>query len=78
MFVCWLLNVPATCGVYLRDRSAQTILHAATLRQKLQIQLSISPSHNILTLGQPVLALTLHRQAHGRVATGVPIFKSLV
>ena len=36
-----------------------SILRAATLRQKLQIQLSTSPSHNILTPGQPVPALTL-------------------
>ena len=36
-----------------------TIVHAATLRQKLQIKLSTSPSHSILTLGQPVPALTL-------------------
>ena len=34
----------------------------------MQIKLSISPSHSILTLGQPVLALTLHGQAPGRVA----------
>ena len=40
-------------------KSAQTILSAATLRQKLQIKLSISPSHSIPTLGQPVPALTL-------------------
>ena len=40
--------------VHLRDGSAQTILRAATLRQKLQIQLSISPSHSILPPGQPV------------------------
>ena len=64
--------------VYFRDRSAQAILGGATLRQKLQIQLSTSPSHGILTLGQPVLVLTLQCQAPGRVATGVPIFKSLV
>ena len=58
--VCWLLKVPATCYiVYLRDGSAHTILRAATLRQKLQIQLSISPSHSILTPGRPVPALTL-------------------
>ena len=57
--VSWLLNVPATCEVYLRDGSAPTILRAATLRWKLQIQLSISPSHRILTPGQPVPALTL-------------------
>ena len=62
--------------VYLRDGSAQTT--AVTLRQKLQIKLSISPVHSILTPGQPVSALILERQAPGRVATGVPIFKSLV
>ena len=31
LFVYWLVNVPAT-GEYLKDGSAQTILHAATLR----------------------------------------------
>ena len=61
--------------MYLRDESAQTILHAATLRQKLQIKLSTSPSHSIVTLGQPVPALTLYCQAPGRVATGVPNFE---
>ena len=64
--------------MYLRDRSAQTILHAATLRKKLQIKLSSTPSHSILTLGQPVPALTLQCQAPGRVTTGLPVFKSLV
>ena len=54
-FVGWLLNI----RVYLRDGPAQTILRAATLRQKLQAKLSISPSHSILTPGQPVPALTL-------------------
>ena len=61
--------------MYLRDGSAQTIVRAATLRYKLLIQLSTSPSHSILTPGRPVAALTLYRQAPGRVATGVPIFK---
>ena len=37
--VCYLLNVPSNMRVYLRDGSAQTILRAATLRQKLQIRL---------------------------------------
>ena len=45
--------------VYLRDGSAQIILRAATLRQKLQIKLSTSPSPSILTPGRPVPALTL-------------------
>ena len=64
--------------VYLRDGSAQSIVRAATLRYKLQTKLSISPNHSILTPGRPVPALTLERQAPGRVATGVPIFKLLV
>ena len=38
----------------------------------------ISPSHSILIPDRPVPALTLYRQAPGRVLTGVPIFKSLV
>ena len=46
--------------------------------EKLQIQLSTSPSHSVLTPGRPVPALTLQCQAPGRVATGVPIFESLV
>ena len=41
-------------------------------------QTFILPSHSILTSGQPVPALTLYHQAPGRVATGVPILKSLV
>ena len=58
--------------------NAQTIVCAATLTQKLLIILYISPSHSILTSGQPVPALTLQRQAPGRVATGVPVFTLLV
>ena len=53
-------------------------LRAATLRQKLQIKLAISLSHNILTSGQPIPALTLNHQAPGRVATRMPIYKQLV
>ena len=58
MCVCWLVAYrPSNMRVYLRDGSAQTILCAATLRYKLQIKLSISPSHSMLTTGQPVPAL---------------------
>ena len=46
--------------------------------ENLQIQLSTSPSHSILTPGQPVLALTLLRQEPGKVATGVQNCKPLV
>ena len=67
--VCWLVaKRPSKMLVYL----------TATLRQKLQIKLSTSPSHSILTSGRPVPVLTLYRHAPGRVATGVPILKSLV
>ena len=64
--------------VYLSDGSVQTSLRAATLTKKLQIKLSTSPSHSILTPGQPVPVLTLECQVPYRADTGVPIFKSLV
>ena len=50
--------VPSNIPVYLRDGSAKTILRAATVGEKFQTELSISPSHLILTPSQPVLALT--------------------
>ena len=42
------LLVLATDKGYLRDGSAQTIVHAATLRQKVQIKFAVSGSHNTL------------------------------
>ena len=78
-FVCWLLaEHPSDMIVYLIDGSAHTVLRTATMRYKLQIQLSTSPSHSILSQGQPVPVLTLQGQTPGGVATGVPVFKSLV
>ena len=62
--------------VYLRDKAAQAIV-CAIPRQKLKIILSISSSHSIVTLGQPLPALALHHQAPGRVVSGKPILKSL-
>ena len=60
MYVCWLVaKRPSNMLVYLRDGSAQTIVRAVTLRSKLQIKLSTSPTHSILTHGRPVPALTL-------------------
>ena len=50
---------PSNMLMYLRDGSAQTSLPGATLRKKLQIKLSTSPSHSTLTPGRPVPALTL-------------------
>ena len=76
--VCWLFKRLSNTLVYLRERPAQTIVRAATLRQNLQIKLATSPSHSILTLGRPIPALTLYRQAPGRAATRVPMFKSPV
>ena len=49
--------------VYLRDGSAQTIVRASTLKQKMQIKLAVLLSLSILTPGRPVLVLTLYRQA---------------
>ena len=79
-YACCSLVVerPSNILEYFRDGSAQTILHAVTLRKKLQIKLSTSPSHSLLTLGQPVPALTLYRQPPDRLAAGMPVFKSLV
>ena len=60
LFVCWLVACrPSNMLVYPSNGSAQTILRAATLTWKLQIKLSTSPSHSILTPGRPVPALTL-------------------
>ena len=78
--VCWfgfLLNIPATC-YSVSHVLICSILRAATLRKKLQINVSTSSCHSILTPGRPIPGLTIYREAPGRVATGVPIFKSLV
>ena len=45
--------------VYLSDGCAQTCVRAATLKQKLQIKLSIAPSRSKLTPGLLAPALTL-------------------
>ena len=52
----------------LRKAPAHTTVPAATLIQKLLIQLAISPSHNILTPGQPVPEVTPSRKAAARRA----------
>ena len=56
--------------VYLRDGSAQTIVRASTLRSCR----SNCPSHPVTVYRHR----TSQSHAPGRVATGVPIFKSLV
>ena len=63
---------------YLTDESAEMIVRAATLRQKLNVKLAISPSHNVLTPSLQVVALTLLRQTPGGVASRIPVFESLV
>ena len=50
--VSWLL--PSNTLQHLKDGSAQTVVHAATLRHKLQIKLTIPSSHSRLTPGRPV------------------------
>ena len=56
--VCLLIGALRPSN-YASDGSAQTRIRAATVRQNLQIKLSISPSHIILTPSQPVPTLTL-------------------
>ena len=52
----WFLNMQAACRVYLQDKPTQAIFHAATQRQKLQIELAIWFGQRIHTPGQSVLA----------------------
>ena len=73
----YLRDGSSNMSLYLRDGSALPTVRAATLRQKLQIQFAISPSHSIPTMSQPVLALTLQCEVPFRVVTEVPIVMSL-
>ena len=76
--VCWLLALnPSNMLVYLSDRSAQTIVHAATLRQNLHNKTFHLTQSQHTDTGPPALPQTLC-QAPGRVATDAPVFKSLV
>ena len=67
MIVSWLLHFTATSKVYLRDGSTlkkkKKSRRTTTLRQRSHIKLAIKSSHSTLGSGQPVLALTLYRQA---------------
>ena len=56
---CLSLNVPATRQCISGTDLLRQFLRDATLRQKLQIKLSTSPSHSMLTPGPPVPGLTL-------------------
>ena len=64
--------------VYLRHGLEKTIVRATTLWLKMQIKLAMSSVDSILTPGPLVLASIPWRQASGRVATWVPVSKSLV
>ena len=69
--VGWLINVPPTCWCIAgKDLLTQLSVLLHTQRQKLQIKLTISSSHSMLTLGQPVQAI-LQDRAAGRV----PLFE---
>ena len=50
LFVGCLLNVPATCECISGTDLLRQFLRAATLRYKLQIKLSISPSHSTVCI----------------------------
>ena len=78
VFVGCLLNFPPTCDRYFRDRSALTIIPVAILKQEYLIKFAVSPSHIIPTTTQTILILSLNHQAHGRMASTVPVAKSLV
>ena len=65
--------------VYLRDGSAQTVAWCCNTKIEVVNQpFHLAQSNNILAMGQPVPELTLKRKTPGRIATGVPILKSLV
>ena len=75
MFVGWLFSVPATCECI----SGTDLLNFTCCHTEIEVaDQTFHLTHSILTPGRPVPALTLFRQTPDRVATGVPIFKSLV
>ena len=61
--VSWLLSTQATGNVYPRNGSGQTIVHDATLGEKLKIKLAIQPSCSILTPDQLVKALIFFKKS---------------
>ena len=73
--VSCLLKVPTPYKVY---GTVLTMLHAAILRQNLQLKFIASPNHSRLTPYKPVLAMTLQCKAPSRADTKAPIFNSLV
>ena len=61
--------------MYLRGGSAQTVAHAAALRNKLQIKLCYLAKSQYIDTTSTSLSPDA---VPGRVATGVPIFKSMI
>ena len=60
---------------YLRDRSAQTVVRVAILRVEVADQTFYLTQSQYTDTGPTSSALTLQRQATGRVATGAPSLK---
>ena len=67
------VEVPATCKTVSQGQICSDSFTCCHITLKLQIKLVTSPSHNVLTPDQPVLALTLLDQASGKVVTRVLI-----
>ena len=68
--VSWLIDLTSqqpTAGT-----GHLTIVRAATLRQKFQMNFAILPAHSITEADQPILALTVWHEECGRVTIGVP------
>ena len=78
LFLSLLLNVPAPCRVYFRDRCVKTIACNATVGQKLQIKLAVTPVADTepyhLQRGQDVspLSVQLRLEERKRWIPGTP------
>ena len=69
-YVSWLLNVTATCSVYLRTDFLRHFWVLPHWDRNLNIKLPISPGSSIMTPGELVLASTLQHQMLEGVAGG--------
>ena len=76
-FVCWLPNIPATRLCISGTNLLRQLYVLPRWDRSCRFKPSTSPSHRILTPGQPVPALILYYQPPGRVAIEIQIFKSV-
>ena len=76
LVACWLACLLTASLVHLGDRSVWTVVCAAA-RRVLQIATCSQLHHNVLTPGQPVVALTFYGQAAGRADTRISMLDSL-